>query len=422
MRAKKSKFENKELSILESRSQNIYNTPGDMRGSFFRDYCRILHSTAYRRLKHKTQVFFNVGNDHICTRMEHVNHVESVSHSIAIGLGLDCELTSAIAIGHDLGHAPFGHHGETVLDDLMKEYMSTTYQEKYFGKIPVKLFWHEKNGLRFVDMIELLPDRSGIRRNLNLTYAVRDGIISHCGEIDESNLKPRADAFDLNNFNTPGEFSPYTWEGCAVKLADKIAYLGRDIEDALTLNYLSDEGKIELQTLARNFTGTETLNTTGIMHSLISDICINSTPESGLTMSTEKLCLLNEVKKYNYKYIYDSPIFNVFKDYAKLILTNIFMILYKCYDHKHTISCIKEKYNSIYPQLTNYFTDWLNTYCVHNMIHMEKKDNYLSKLDNEKIYGSLDNRDIYVQAIIDFISGMTDAFAIDLFNELITFE
>lgn len=408
--------------MLSERVSKIYQTNGDIRGDFFRDYCRILHSNAYRRLKHKTQVFFNVSNDHVCTRMEHVNHVGSVSHSIAIGLGLDTELTSAIAIGHDLGHAPFGHHGETVLDKLSNEYLSEEYKRMKFGEGVSRLFWHEKNGLRFVDNIELLPDRSGVKRNLNLTYAVRDGIISHCGEIDENELKPRAEKIDLNEYTQPGEFMPYTWEGCAVKIADKIAYLGRDIEDALMLNFISDSGKIELKNLARNYTGAETLNTTGIMHSLIGDICKNSTPEKGLALSEEKLCLLNEIKKYNYNYIYNSDAFSVYKDYAELVLSSLFNTLYKGFDKKHTISCVENMYKSIYPKLTKIFVGWLNTYCVHSVIKMDRKEDYLTMLDNEKIYGDLDNKDIYVQSIIDFISGMTDAYAIELFNELITFE
>ena len=414
------RFQNHDESILKARTQDLYNTPGDIRSEYFRDYCRILHSTAYRRLKHKTQVFFNVGNDHVCTRMEHVHHVESVSHTIAIGLGLNCELTSAIAIGHDLGHAPFGHHGETILNSLMKEYMTVEYREKHFGNDPDKLFWHERNGLRFVDMIELLPDHAGIKKNLNLTYAVRDGIISHCGEIDESILKPREDDIDLYKFNTPGKFAPYTWEGCAVKIADKIAYLGRDIEDALILKFISNEGKIELKNLARDFTGKETLNTTDIMHSLISDICLESTPDSGLTMSHDKYELLCEIKKYNYKYIYKNPLFNVFQNYAKLILESIFKVLYTAYDREHTISNIRDKYKDIYPKLTDCFTKWLKTYCVHSLITTNKNDDnstdvdYLAYLKIEKIYCSLDSKDVYVQAIIDFISGMTDAFAIEL--------
>lgn len=100
---------------LTERRGSLYESENEVRSPFARDYTRILHSMAYRHLKHKTQVFFNIDNDHICTRMEHVSHVESVSYSIAKYLGLNTELTKAIAIGHDLGHAPFGHHGESVI-------------------------------------------------------------------------------------------------------------------------------------------------------------------------------------------------------------------------------------------------------------------------------------------------------------------
>lgn len=130
---------------LIKRPSNLYSRNDDIRTPFARDYTRILHSMAYRRLKHKTQVFFNINNDHICTRMEHVGHVESVSSTIANYLGLNCELTKAIAIGHDLGHAPFGHQGETVIKKLCEEYLEEP-------------FWHERNGLHFVDEIELLED------------------------------------------------------------------------------------------------------------------------------------------------------------------------------------------------------------------------------------------------------------------------
>lgn len=130
---------------LVSRPHELYSRSDDIRTPFARDYTRILHSMAYRRLKHKTQVFFNIENDHICTRMEHVNHVESVSSTIAHYLGLNEELTKAISIGHDLGHAPFGHQGETVIRKLSQKHLNQD-------------FWHEKNGLHFVDQIELLKD------------------------------------------------------------------------------------------------------------------------------------------------------------------------------------------------------------------------------------------------------------------------
>ena len=90
-------------------------------------------------------------------------------------------------------------------------------------------FWHERNGLEYVDKIELLEDNNRNEQNLNLTYAVRDGIISHCGEIDENGLKPRDEFIDLDEYTRPNQYAPYTWEACVVKVADKISYLGRDI-------------------------------------------------------------------------------------------------------------------------------------------------------------------------------------------------
>ena len=149
-------------------------------------------------------MFFNIENDHICTRMEHVAHVESVSSAIANYLGLNCELTKAISIGHDIGHAPFGHHGEKVINKLAEKHLGTS-------------FWHERNGLRYVDDIELLENNYKIYKNLSLTYAVRDGIIAHCGEIDENGLKPRTKYIDLSEFDRPGKYQPVTWEGCVVK-------------------------------------------------------------------------------------------------------------------------------------------------------------------------------------------------------------
>ena len=160
------------------RENQLYQRKNDIRSEYERDYTRILHSLAYRRLKHKTQVFFNIDNDHVCTRMEHVQHVESVSCTIAKYLGLNVDLTRAIAMGHDLGHAPFGHEGEVELTNIRNE-------------IGLDDFWHERNSLRMIDNIELLEDNNSNLQNLNLTYAVRDGIISHCGEVDDNGIIPR---------------------------------------------------------------------------------------------------------------------------------------------------------------------------------------------------------------------------------------
>lgn len=416
-------FKNKDEEILRARCNGLYSTEGDVRSDYFRDYTRILHSNAYRRLKHKTQVFFNINNDHICTRVEHVAHVGSVSHSIALGLGLDTDLIRAIACGHDIGHAPFGHEGEKVLNEIMKEYLSVEYKEKVAGKDNEKLFWHEKNGLRFVDCIELLNDPYGISKNLNLTYAVRDGIVAHCGEIDENALIPRENYFDLGEFKKPGQFMPSTWEGCVVKISDKIAYLGRDIEDALTLNILAHEDKQRLKQIAVGYCNRETLNTTGIMHSLIADICENSSPDKGICLSADKLALFNEIKEFNYSAIYRSEKFETYKSYVELVLKSIFIKLYKAYEKERTISKLLESYKNTYPKLTQSFCLWIGKYSV-SALQRQMPEEWLSVLgvaENEKIYGNLSDKDVYVQAIVDFISGMTDSYAITIFNELLSF-
>lgn len=417
------KFINNNKELLEQRQQKIYDTPGDTRDVYFRDYTRILHSNAYRRLKHKTQVYFNVNNDHICTRIEHVSHVAAVSRSIAIGLGLNCSLTDAIALGHDIGHSPFGHHGETVLNDLMDKYLSDEYKKVKFGEGNNKLFWHEKNGLRFVDNIELLADPLGQLQNLNLTYAVRDGILSHCGEIDQNALIPREEVIDLRDFKKPGQFQPCTWEGCVVKISDKIAYLGRDIEDAITLKMLSNSDLTELKTISNKYIDRVTLNTTSIMHNMITDICINSTPEKGICLGEKNLELLNKIKEFNYRVIYKSDKFAVYKEYASLVLKSIFEKLYQVFDGEYTMINLNVKYGCLYPKLTKGFIDWLCRYCTNTTI--EKYDlGQVGKYElwqNEKIYGDLKDKNIYVQAIVDYISGMTDSYAIALFNELISF-
>ncbi|MBQ5400978.1 MAG: HD domain-containing protein, partial [Treponema sp.] len=126
------------------RENSLYHRGNGIRSEFERDYTRILHCESYRRLKHKTQVFFAPHNDHVCTRMEHVGHVASVSRTIAKYLGLNQELTEAIALGHDIGHAPFGHTGEDILNGLMVQ---------KDGKNAPKKFWHERNSLFFADYI-----------------------------------------------------------------------------------------------------------------------------------------------------------------------------------------------------------------------------------------------------------------------------
>lgn len=388
------------------RERDIYSRQDDIRSPFARDYTRVLHSLAYRRLKHKTQVFYNAaGNDHICTRIEHVSHVSSVADTIAMCLGLNQELTRAIAMAHDLGHAPFGHNGESILNELTQKYLNVR-------------FWHEQNGVYFVDRIEMLEDNEKKLRNLNLTYAVRDGIISHCGEVDENGLMPREEFFPLEQFTAPGAYNATTWEGCVVKLADKIAYLGRDIEDAERLGYFEEGQLAELQKMA-GIRNEKAVNTTVIMHNMIIDLCESSSVERGLGLSDEMHEQLKRIKEFNYQNIYLSSRLQPYVNYTKLVLNELFEKLKSFYQGPDTIrGLVKKKYD--HKKFLKDFSEWLAQYCNSDVLQgTGYEDEMREKCLNEKIYGSLETPEEYYRAVIDFLAGMTDNYAISCFNELL---
>ncbi len=197
MRARKD-FEAQEKQLLSPnatlsiacKGRAYYEEPCVTRTVFQRDRDRIIYSKAFRRLKHKTQVFISPEGDHYRTRLTHTLEVAGIARAIARGLALNEDLTEAIALGHDLGHTPFGHAGEEALNQVYPN-----------G------FRHNEQSLRVVDFLEVRPGKE--IRGLNLTYEVRDGILNHTG----SNL-------------------PFTLEGQIVRLADRIAYINHDIDDA----------------------------------------------------------------------------------------------------------------------------------------------------------------------------------------------
>ncbi len=373
-----------------SREKSLYSRNNDIRSEFERDSTRIIHSTSYRRLKHKTQVFFSPRNDHICTRIEHVSHVESISYTIAKYLGLNVELTQAIARGHDMGHSPFGHQGEKILSELSMRDIG-------------ERFWHEKNGLDMVDKFELLIDPNGIMQNLNLTYAVRDGIISHCGEIDENYLKPRSEYISLEEYQNPNQYSPYTWEACVVKIADKISYLGRDISDAITLGLLDDNLE-ELREIT-DCLSNKVINNTVLINDFIFDLCKNSTPEQGLCFSDKIFTVVNEIKKFNYKNIYLRDKLIAATKYFELILKTIYEFLKETYKNK-------SKMREIAPELVADFEMWLKNY-------WNKERDSIN--GNCVVFDDIDNEKEYYKAVICYISGMTDNYAMDMYSKIIRF-
>lgn len=280
-------------------------------------------------------------------------------------------------------------------------------------------FWHEQNGLRFVDKIELLEDNYKILKNLDLTYAVRDGIISHCGEVDENGIFPRNELISLEEFESPGMYQAATWEGCVVKISDKIAYIGRDIEDAVNLGFLDETAQNKLRRMARA-NDENALNTTVIMHNMIIDICNCSTPEKGISLSQEFFDQINELKSFNYDYIYRHDRLAPFQHYSEMVITEIFKKLHSYYDGKHTWSVLNDNIR-FYPTLMKSFMKWLARYCDSQIVPKGVFRDLSLRCENEKIYMKLETETIYNQAIIDYISGMTDRFAIIIFNELLTY-
>lgn len=390
------------------RRHSLYARNNDIRSEFERDYTRLLHCEAFRRLKHKTQVFFAPRNDHVCTRMEHVTHVASVASTIAKHLGLNDQLASAIAIGHDIGHAPFGHFGEDCLNSLLDQ------KER---KNAPKKFWHERNSLFFADYMETLQDPEGNARNLDLTYAVRDGIVCHCGEIDESGIRPRREAFDLYDIKKAGSVQPFTWEGCVVKLSDKIAYLGRDIEDARLYHILDMGAYRQLREIVAScfgFRTGKTVNTTVLINDLIVDLCAKSSPEEGLCFSPQNFRFITELKSFNHANIYSHWRLREFQGYASNVIRTIYTTLMSCFPfvRRQKMSFALRQF----PRLCATFTEWLAKYTPYAP---ERKE--VLRFGGIAAVFDITDEDSFRKCVIEYISGMTDQFAIGIYEEIISF-
>lgn len=267
------------------------------RQPFALDADRILHSRAYTRYIDKTQVFSLVANDHISHRVLHVQLVSRIARTIGRFLRLNEDLLEAIALGHDIGHPPFGHPGE--------EYLSELCQEN--GLSP---FQHNVQSVRFLDRLE----RGG--RGWNLTVQTLDGILCHDGESDRASLAPGPEidcrGFDEKFFikeRGPGlDLPPATAEGCVVRLADVIAYVGRDIEDAIVLGLIA---RSDIPAECRRLLGDSNGQ---IVYHLVTDVIMHShLPESpadgniGIGFSEEIAEALRALKTFNYERIYHAP-------------------------------------------------------------------------------------------------------------------
>jgi len=381
-----------------SREVELYtpvNDEGPMRTEFDRDYTRVINCNAYRRLKHKTQVFFAPKNDHICTRIEHVNLVESISNTISNYLGLNSELTRTIAVTHDIGHSPFGHQGENILSSIA--------EKEFEGK-----FWHGRNGVHLVDNIELLEDTNNQRKNLDLTYAVRDGILGHCGDPLRAGQKPRDEFINLDDFTYSNKYAPYTWEACVVKVADNISYLGRDIEDAKEMRLITDR---DINNIDKKIE-TIRLNNSSIIGYLTADLCKNSSIENGLKFSDEAFEVMEKIRKFNNEKIYKNEKIQPTIRYFKVLMYEIYYALKQEYSGKNTIKTLK-RMKRYYPILSEGFSNWLIKY---SNCEEREKEGWINKV----VY-DLDNPIDYYKAIIDYLGGMTDQYIVSIYNEIVSF-
>jgi dGTPase len=277
-------------SVQASRRRFEESVARGHRQEFAVDADRILHSRAYTRYIDKTQVFYLVDHEHISHRVLHVQLLSKIARTIGKFLRLNEDLLEAIALGHDIGHPPFGHDGERIISVLCQAH----------GIGP---FLHSIQGVRFLDRLE----KNG--RGLNLSLQVLDGILCHDGETHLERLSPQRDKTfahleeEIRSKTADPELSlkPMTLEGCVVRLADTISYIGRDLEDAITLSLVRRE-ELPLEVAGR-------LGRTNgaIVYSLVTDLLRHSFDKNYVGYSPEVGALLKQLKEFNYQRIYNNP-------------------------------------------------------------------------------------------------------------------
>lgn len=335
----------------------------DIRPPYFHDADRIIYSPSFNRYIDKTQVFSFNDNDHITRRITHVIMVSKIARSIGRNLNLNEDLIEAIALGHDSGHCPIGHVGESFLNKIANEKLG-------------EAFMHNIQSLRnYIDL-----------ENLNLTIQVLDGIMCHNGEVLNNIYSPvkKTKKEFLHEYNQALKdnkislsMKPMTLEGCVVRISDVIAYIGKDIEDAIGL------GIIKRSDIPEEITSVLGNNNRDIVNNIILDIIKNSYDMPYIKLSDEVYKAIEKLKEFNYKNIY----------------------------YKANTKEDNEKYNIMFESLFNKY-----------LIDLEKNNKkssiykvFLNNMDNEYINNTEKER-----IVIDFIAGMTDDFFMNEYSNLLT--
>lgn len=343
----------------------MYPVKEDIRPPFFHDIDRIIYSLAYTRYIDKTQVFSLNENDHISRRMIHVQFVSKIAKTIGRALALNEDLIEAIALGHDLGHVPFGHVGERILSNI-----SFSYNHTYFN-----------HNIQSVRQLMVLENHG---RGCNITLQVLDGIMCHNGEFLEGKYYPKKKTLEefLAEYNDSytkedviDRLVPSTLEGCVVRISDMIGYIGRDIEDAILLGVLKREDlPVEITKVLGN-------TNRDIINSITLDIIKNSEDKNYICMSSNIYKALRDLKAFNAREIY-----------AKA-------------NTKEQIAKYEEMFKTV-------FTTYLNDLEVQNR-SSDIFTYFLNDMDLE-YFAKTDN----VQMVVDYIAGMTDDFFVHQYEKI----
>ena len=366
IREKMLKYESlyNEYATYDKDAIRVKNIVDDIRPNYFRDTDRIIHSSAYTRYMGKTQVYTLCTNDNVSRRMVHVQLVSKIARTLGRALSLNEDLIEAAALGHDLGHVPFGHEGEAILNEI-----SLKYNEGYFN--------HNVQSVRNLMYIENNGD------GCNLTIQTLDAILCHNGELELKKYQPIKktinDFYDdyLSCYKVEGynkKLIPMTLEGCVVRVSDIIAYLGRDIEDAEKLGLLNKE---DIPANIKKVLGD---NNRDIVNNLITDIIKNSLNKNYIKMSDEVFTALKDLKKFNYENIYSKA---------------------------HSDAVVND-YKTMFEVLFDKLLDILNKHDENQDIYKY----YLNNMNNDYLKNTSNER-----KVIDYIAGMTDEYFVNEYKK-----
>lgn len=353
-----------EYATKDCDSIRLFPIKDDIRTSYFRDIDRIIYTLSYTRYIDKTQVFSNNDNDNISKRMTHVQMVSRVARTIGRGLKLNEDLIEAMALGHDLGHVPFGHVGESILNEISM-------------KNTGRMFNHNVHSVR------ILKDIENDGKGSNISIQVLDGILCHNGEFLLNEYYPISKTKDqfieeyekcYTDIETLKHLRPMTLEGCVVRISDIIGYIGRDIEDALRL------GVIDKDEIPKNIQKVLGITNAEIINTVILDILKNSVDKPYIKLSEDIYKAILDLKKFNYEEIYKKANSIEQIEFYKLIFNKLF--------EKYLLDLNSNNKNS------DIYTVYLN--------YMDS--NYLKNNTNE-------------QKVIDYMAGMTDDYIVNQYNK-----